>query len=166
MPCHRDVRCQADQRSSQVCHLSRSVSEGVWQPALHQEASHSAGGWEAPQQTRQKKERWRAQGGGEENQITSKLLGGTKINPVSWEEGASAGVYWQRGASVQQILPATLGTWRLGPNTERFLTSCDLMQQWLKAVRPESLLDVLFAPWYEIPTLDKLALPRSMWHLG
>lgn len=34
MPCHvvRDVRCQADQCSSQVCHLSQSVSGGIWQP--------------------------------------------------------------------------------------------------------------------------------------
>lgn len=52
----------------------------------------------------------------------------TKINPINWEERVSAGVYWQRGARGQQILPDGSS-----PTRHDFWLPTDLLQRWLKA---------------------------------
>lgn len=141
MPCHvvRDVRCQADQRSSQVCHLSQSVSGGIWQPALHQEASRAATGWEGRQQNRWK-ERQRREEKKKSDHI--KVAGGdsnttlvTKSSQLAEDDGRWLGGQESCGYYLH------LSRWNYKHSKHDCLRSTrdDFALQWLKAA---SVLDV------------------------
>lgn len=170
MPCHvvRGVRCQADQCSSQVCHFSQSVSGGIWQPQrgastepLKRETVKRGG-----KKSHQSCWEWQCHRFGDKNKpnyprgkaLWWRLLAEMSGSPAAFTCPGIPTSVW--GMEKEGVTPKLCKHDFLNPTWYRINTMVTRSRVAGIIVRciPE--------PWYEIPTLDKLALPRSMRHLG